>query len=149
MARRQPIRLVLFFTSGVSLQKWDELGMLSREVALYQRLQRLGVEVTFVTYGDAGDRQYNARLPGIRICCNTGGLPRHVYERLLPLLHLRALRRANLFKTNQTEGGAAALASARLHNKPLIARCGYMWSEFMQRRHGPNAAATRRSEATE
>lgn len=147
--RREPIGLVLFFTSGVSLQKWDELGMFAREVALYQRLQRHGVEVTFVTYGDARDLQYGVRLPGIRICCNRWGLPRHVYERLVPLLHLRALRCAHLYKTNQVPGAPAALLSSRLYAKPLIARCGYMWSEFMQRRHGPDATATRRSQAME
>jgi glycosyltransferase involved in cell wall biosynthesis len=144
-----PIRLVLFFTSGVSLRKWDSLGMFDREVALYQRLQRQGVEVTFVTYGDAREQEYRARLPGIRICCNRWGLPSHIYERLIPILHPRALGRAQLYKTNQIPGGPAALASSRLYGKPLIARCGYMWSEFMGRRHGPNAHATFRSQAME
>ena len=47
-------RLVLFFTSGVSLRTWDEVGMFEREVAIYRRLQKHGVELSFVTYGDEG-----------------------------------------------------------------------------------------------
>jgi len=149
MAVKSPIHLVLFFTSGMSLRRWDELGMFDREVALYQRLQRQGVEVTFVTYGDVRDHKYAARLPSIRICCNRWGLPSHIYERLIPILHPRALGRAHLYKTNQVPGAPAALASSRLHGKPLIARCGYMWSEFMQRHHCSSAPATRRSRAIE
>jgi glycosyltransferase involved in cell wall biosynthesis len=147
--RLVPIRLVLFFTGGMSLQRWDRLGMLTREEALYRRLQRQGVEVTFITYGDARERQYAERLPGIRICSNRWSLPRQLYDRLIPLLHLGALRRADVFKTNQLPGAPIALRAARLLSKPLIARCGYMWSEFMQRQHGPGAAVTRRSQAIE
>lgn len=147
--RADSMHLALFFTRGVSLQTWESLGMFGREVALYQRLQAQGVRVTFVTHGDSHDRRFAGRLPGISICCNHWGLPPHVYERLIPLLHARRLRRATLFKTNQIPGGGAALLASHLHARPLIARCGYLWSEFMERRHGADAPATRRSRATE
>ena len=77
--------LALFFTSGVSLQVWDRLGMFDREVALYRRLQQQGIEISFVTYGNHRDLAYRDRLPGIRILCNRWNFPRAIYERLIPV----------------------------------------------------------------
>jgi glycosyltransferase involved in cell wall biosynthesis len=119
--------------------------MFEREVALYRRLQERGAQIGFVTYGGAADLTYADRLPGIRILCNHWGLPERLYEWALPSLHGSHLRRASLFKTNQTNGAEVALRSARLFRKPLIARCGYMWSDFVVRQHGLNSATARRA----
>ncbi|MBW1676054.1 MAG: glycosyltransferase family 4 protein [Deltaproteobacteria bacterium] len=128
------LRLVLFFTRGVALKTWDEVGMFEREVAIYRRLQECGVQVSFVTYGDASDLRYADRFPGICILCNRWGLSPKRYERWLPLLHGWHLWRAGIYKTNQTNGADMALRAARLFRKPLIARCGYMWSSLVRSR---------------
>ena len=128
--------LVLFFTRGVSLRTWDQMGMFEREVAIYRRLQERGVQVSFVTYGDAIDLRYADRIPGICILCNRWGLSPKRYERWLPFLHGRHLWRAGIYKTNQTNGADVALRAARLFRKPLIARCGYMWSSLARSRSG-------------
>src|SRR5829696_8131604 len=95
--------------------------MFDREVALYQRLQERGVQVTFVTYGDSRDLKYTERLPGINILCNRWKkLPHPMYERLLPLLHAPFLRRCDIVKTNQTLGSEPALRSARFWGKPPL-----------------------------
>ena len=52
------VRLVLFFTRGLSLRVWDEIGILSREAALYRRLAPVLRRIAFVTYGD-NDRAYS------------------------------------------------------------------------------------------
>lgn len=131
-----PLRLTLFFTRGVSLKVWDELGILEREVSLYRKLIDRGVQVGFITYGDASDLTYQSRLSGIRIFCNHWNLKKSLYPRLVPLLHWRWLLHSNVFKTNQIDGGEVALRAARLWKKPLIARCGYMWSYFASREFG-------------
>lgn len=127
------MHLVLFFTRGVSLKTWAENGSLEREIALYLRLQQKGIKVSFVTYGDIRDLEYEPQLQGIQILCNRWNLPLQGYEWLLPLLHASALRRADVIKTNQTNGADIALRAANFWRKPLIARCGYMWSEFAER----------------
>ena len=132
------MHLVLFFTRGVSLQTWASVGSLEREIALYLRLGEKGVHVTFITYGGSGDLQYASQHDGIEILCNRWNLPPRWYERLLPFLHARILRSADVIKTNQTNGADVALRAARIWRKPLIARCGYMWSEFAQRRGATN-----------
>jgi glycosyltransferase involved in cell wall biosynthesis len=143
------MHVALFFTRGVSLRTWDEVGMFEREVALYRRLYEWGVDVTFVTHGDGKDLSYSDRIPGIKILCNRHGLSSKAYRMLLPFIHFRDLRRASYFKTNQTDGGELALRAARVVGRPLIARCGYMLSEFQSRKFGVGSRQAIRSLRTE
>lgn len=125
-----PYSVALFFTRGVSLHSWYQAGLFEREVALYRRLQSNGVKVTFITYGDSADLQYEGLLPGITICCNRFGIPDWLYARLINQLHRKHLLAADLIKTNQTIGADVALLAAVRLRKPLISRCGYLLSEF-------------------
>ena len=87
------LKLVVFFTRGISLQIWDQVGMLEREVALYRQLLPHLKGITFLTYGDRSELQYASCLNGIEILCNHWGLPQQLYTRLLPILHWRHLLR--------------------------------------------------------
>jgi glycosyltransferase involved in cell wall biosynthesis len=131
--------LCVFFTKDVSLRTWAETGMLEREIAIYQWLQASGLKVSFVTYGDHTDLTYADQLPGISILSNRWRLSMRQYIRWLPLLHAPHFSRITAVKTNQTNGAEIALRAARFWRKPLIARCGYMWSEFEERRTGANS----------
>lgn len=124
----KPIRLVLFFTEGVSLRVWDEVGTFDREVALYRGLQDKGVEVTFVTYGDRRDLSYAKRLGGIRIICNKWQLPPKYYVRLLPIL-LSSVGRDWIGKSNQTLGANIALEATARKGQKFVARGGYLLSD--------------------
>jgi len=143
------VSLVLFFTQGVSLSAWDRLGAFERETALYRGLQKHGVRISFVTYGDAGDLQYADRIPGIRILCNRWDLPPVHYVRWLALLHGWHLWRADVFKSNQIKGADVAARDARRFRKPLIARCGYVWSRQAVTQGGETGEALTRVKATE
>lgn len=147
------MKLVVFFTRGMSLSLWDSEGLLNRELALYHALARLGVSTTFVTYGGPEDlalaERPNSPLRGMGICCNAGGLPPAQYALAVPELHAGALAACDLIMTNQTNGAEVALAAARRWGKPLVARCGYMWSEFCARRLGPQDPETARAFAVE
>lgn len=143
------MHLALFFTRGMSLSAWDDIGMLEREAALYRRLRQKGADISFVTYGDSRDLQYGERIPGVRILCNRLRLPNAVYTRLLPRLHGRALGQIDVVKTNQTNGADVALRAARLWSKPLIARCGYLHSEFVTREHGADSPEASDAETLE
>ena len=128
-----PIHITLFFTFGASLKTWAETGLLEREIRLYQELmRRYRLQVCFVTYGDASDRNWEAKLKGIKL------FP--VYERLhkphskllkffqsfmIPCILYKEMRHTNLIKTNQIWGGWVAVLSKWLFRKPMLARCGY------------------------
>lgn len=126
------MKLNLFFTEGVSLQTWNEVGMLDRELAIYKALQKRGVEVGFVTYGDKRDLQFEARLPGIALRVNEQGLPIPKYKRALQ----KAPPTGNVFKSNQVAGADTALAAARQAKAKFVARCGYLLAEFQEQRYG-------------
>jgi len=112
-------------------------------------MMRYGARVTFITYGNSKDRHYARRLPGVKICCNYLGLPQHHYERIIPWLHMRSLKNADILKTNQTMGAEIAVAAAKKWKKPLIARSGYQLSYVAEKRYGYMSEAYKQSIKTE
>ena len=126
------MRLVLFFTQGVSLKTWDEVGMFDREVALYRRLQRHGVGISFVTYGDRMEQRYRDSLDGIKLIpLDRASSSRRDLARLL-LKHWPILLRSDVLKTNQIRGSELAVWCKRLLGKKLVVRCGYLHSVFVR-----------------
>lgn len=144
-----PLRLVLFFTRGVSLATWEEVGIIPRETILYHRMAARGVEVTFITHGDRRDLEIARGLPTIRVRCNRWGLPGRLYHRLLPLLNRDVLRGATAIKTQQIPGADLAAEAARRYRRPLIARCGWLWSRNAALEHGPDSPEAERARAAE
>ena len=59
--------LTVFFTFGMSLEGWARAGLLTREIKLYRKLQREGMKVQLVTYGDSKDRQWETELNGMSV----------------------------------------------------------------------------------
>lgn len=123
--------------------------MFEREVALYRRLRANGIHISFVTYGNSSDLAYASRVPGIRVLCNRWALSPAHYERWLSTLHAFSLCRADVFKTNQTDGADVALRIAHRLRKPLIARCGYMWSELVAKQQSSDSYTLSRSRRIE
>ena len=125
----------------MSLKAWDDVGMFDREVALYERLRDKGVSISFVTYGNASDLDYQDRLPEIEILCNRWGLPNRIYEKFLHRFHGNVLKSCDLIKTNQMNGAEVVVRSARRWGKPLIGRMGYLWSDFVARENSASIGA--------
>jgi glycosyltransferase involved in cell wall biosynthesis len=117
------------------------VGMLERELAIYKRLLHRGFEVTFVTYGGEEDLAYSDQMDGIHILCNKTGLPPAVYENSLCSLHRDSLESCNIMKTNQLNGAELALSASRVFGKPLVARCGYIWSRHVALEDGFDSEA--------
>ena len=151
MTRDEPkkTRLVLFFTENVSLEQWERSGLLDREVAIYQHLQKSGFQVTFFTYGRRPDLAFADRLDGIQVLCNRWNLPSSIYKKLMFWLHRRELRQCDIIKTNQISGANWALAAASRWQKPLIARFGFMHSDFVRQQRGTKSTAYQRAQELE
>jgi glycosyltransferase involved in cell wall biosynthesis len=122
------VKLVVFFTRGMSLDGWRRAGILERELALYREIARRTDGVQFVTYGGTEDMRLASSLGGIEVLSNRWGLSSNIYSLLAPLLHHRAIRRASVVKTNQLNGAWAGVLAKRWWRKPLIVRCGFLWS---------------------
>ena len=126
--------------------------MFDREIALYKKYQEKGIKISFVTYGDESELEFSHRIPGIEILYNKWrkwGLNSRTYAALIPLLHASSLRKVDVVKTNQMLGADIALKAAKMWNKPLIARCGYMFSDHVSHQFGDrssNASKARKLE---
>lgn len=129
--------LTLFFTEGVSLQTWDSVGMLPREIALYAELGKRGVRVQFVTYGNRSDLALAEKLGGIEVTSNVWNLPKDFYRWSLESFPPKG----DIFKSNQVSGSDIALAAARKKKARFVARCGYLLSEFQAKKHGVDSPA--------
>ncbi len=115
--------------------------MLEREIAIYKRLLQRDFQVSFVTYGGPADLAYSDRMQGIGILCNETNLPPAAYENSLCSLHGDTLSQCHVIKTNQIYGADLALRACQVFQKPLVARCGYMWSQNAARERGFNSEA--------
>ena len=124
----------LFFTRGLSLEKWDQIGMFEREVALYRLTAVSFGTVYFFTYGGKKDLSYASRLPSnVVIVPKPAHIPVMLYSLILPFIHARTLRRVSILKTNQMDGSWAAVIAKNLYGGKLIVRCGYEWLQFIER----------------
>lgn len=130
------MRLVVFFSRGMSLERWRQAGIFDRELALYRGLLPHLEHLAFVTYGGAEDLRLAVEIPGVEILPNRWGLPANLYSLIAPCLHRRLLSRATLFKTNQINGAWCAVIAKRLFRKKLVVRCGFLWSDFVSRLQG-------------
>ena len=144
--------LGVFFTRGVSLKQWVELGLFDREVLIYHEHLRNGLfdGIEWFTYG-SGDAAMAAQLvldgrlsPSIKVVPQphwfrylgrSGSL---IYMLLMPFLAWKRLRRCHVLKTNQMDGAIAALVAARLLRRPLFVRTGYTHSLFVNQIHASN-----------
>lgn len=128
------MKLVLFFTFGVSAKQWSKQGLLDREKILYEQLLKSGAvdKICWITYGTA-DKEIEKELEqGIEIIPMPGifnsRIGMYLYSFLIPLIHYGSLKEMDILKTNQMSGSWAAVLTRGLHKKKLIVRTGYTLS---------------------
>ena len=126
------IHLVLFLSRATSLERWNQLGILDREIKYYRELSNHLGGLSLVTCGGQEDLQYRSQLGNMELLYNKWGLPANIYSILSVFLHWPVLKTADVFKTNQLDGSWSAVLAGMLHHKPVIVRAGYLWSQFFQ-----------------
>lgn len=136
--------LALFFTFNVSLKTWYDVGMIDREVALYNELGKYLKHIYFFTFGGKEDLLFKNYLseniaiipvPFIRSSRPSKWLSRFMlaYSLLLPFIHYKILKNVDILKTNQMYGSWTAVIAKIPFRKKLIVRTGYTWSLFFER----------------
>jgi glycosyltransferase involved in cell wall biosynthesis len=137
--------LALFFTRGISLQTWEETGLLEREKLIYHSHLECGNlnQVIWITYGAsdsliAENLKNQGRLHNSIIVCPMPKffnffLGSWLYSFLLPLIHFKSINNSQILKTNQIDGSWAAVISKWIFNKPLIIRTGFTQSIFFKK----------------
>ena len=138
MGKLQGKTLALFFTARVSLKKWHEIGMIDREVALYNELAKDFKRIYFFTYGVEDLRFASYLAHNIKIIPKTWAMGDLLYSLLMPFIHWRVLRDADILKTNQMFGAWSAVIAKLIYRKRLIVRTGNILSIQFAKRN-PNS----------
>lgn len=126
------MKLALFFTEGMSLKIWHELGVLQRDSLLYEKLCAAGHDVYFISYGRADDADYLPPHSPIKLLTRPQGMGLREYSWGLHRVHRDILKNVDVIKSHQVKGARyASYAKLRLGYKPYIARCGYLQSVFL------------------
>ncbi|MFH0910135.1 MAG: glycosyltransferase family 4 protein [Planctomycetota bacterium] len=133
----KPLRIVLFFTRGASLQDWRDTGTLQRDLLLYERLAEEGHAISLITYGNEEDREILPATSPIRVLTKPPGISDNVYARRIHKIHRKALEKTDLIKSHQVKGAASAAFAAWRLKKPYLARCGYLPSVFAREEARP------------
>ena len=121
--------LALFFTAGVSLKTWHDIGSIDREVALYNELSKYFKHIYFFTYGGIEDLKFKSYLAD-----NIAIIPKKcvsidlLYSFMISLIHRKILKDIDLLKTNQMWGAWSAILTKLFYKKKIVVRTGYMLS---------------------
>ena len=137
------MNVTLFFTYGISVNDWNNTGLISREIAIYERMySKNGVEFNFITYGDENDLN-KINVKGIKVYpiytrmkYSKNRYVRIVKSLAIPFIFRDILGTSSIFKTNQLKGSWVAILSKIIFRKSLIIRTGYdalKWSKFEKR----------------
>ncbi len=137
------MKLFVFFTYGVSLKKWHETGILSREISLYTGLVENGVKVTFVTYGDSKEKDYIKKYRGVEVIPIYSIIKRNSnkYLRLIksfffvPFILLPYIKDADIIKSKQIFGSWVPAILSKILGKPYLLRTGYDYMHFFSKSH--------------
>jgi len=127
MNKNKQLNIVLLFSLGIPLKLWEESGLAAREKTYYERFIKEGHSVSMLTYGKQ-DLEYQRNWSPIRILPWLGRLNHFVvYACLAPFYHYKAFKKANIVKSNQSQGALVG-AIAKLVNWKLkfVLRCGWV-----------------------
>jgi len=122
-------KLALFFSYRVSLELWQNRGMLTRELKLYRELGKYFAKIYFITYG-RNDFKFADELRkfSIEVLYKKSKLPNILYSLLSAVYYRRELRECDYYKTNQMSGSWSAVVAKWLFKKILIVRMGFSLS---------------------
>ena len=126
------MNLLVLMTFDVSLVLWDQIGIIDRELAPYQKMSERGVGVTLVTFGCEDDLLYEKKYPFLTIVpvYKLATRPkkrilRMLFSLVIPYKYRKTFRSASVWKTNQLYGGWVLLVARFFFKKPIVVRCGY------------------------
>jgi glycosyltransferase involved in cell wall biosynthesis len=127
------VNIVIFLSYGISMKKWHDLAIISRELKLYRELStKYNISFTFITYGDKSDLQFSDMVPNCKILpiytlvrYSNYKLIRFLKSIYIPLLIKNKIPIDAIFKTNQMWGSWVAVITKFVSNRPLLLRCGF------------------------
>lgn len=136
MAYLKDKQIALFFSYKVSLNIWEDLGIISRESRIWSLFSKNFLQSDFITYGNENEKTLiKEYFPGVTLLNNKWHLNPFIYSILLPLFYRKELKNIDIYKVNQLSGALPAVISKILYKKKLIVRCGFQLSQFFKKQN--------------
>lgn len=128
------MKLYVFFTHNTSLSDWFLNGSLDRELNYYEKLQKKGFKIFFITYG-VNDNQFlkkNSPIKVISIFNKKSNFKiLNFFKSFLFIWKFSKFNKGNIIiKSNQMKGSWLPLLISKIYNKKMILRCGYEYYRF-------------------
>jgi len=129
--------LLLLMTPGMSLEKWDSVGQLSREINYYEELsKKSGLKLVIFSYG-RHDSKYD--LPGIVVLTMPAWIPlkipyraqNFIYDISSLVIYRKFFKHIRICKTNQFSAASFGVLLKLIFRIPLVVRMGYYYSHFL------------------
>ena len=132
------MHVILVFTYGISIKEWDNLGILSREVEIYKKMNKEhNVRFTFLTFGNHEDENYIHLINDLTIIPIYKYINKsktslfNFFKTLLGVKKLiNLIEKPTIIKTNQLNGSWVAMMLKLYTKSPLYIRTGYNLFEF-------------------
>lgn len=128
MEKKRPT-LAVFFSKGTSIATWRKVGILDRRKDIYAIYAPFFKEILFVSYGKTDSSE--SLGPNTTILGNNHRLRQSLYSLVNPFLHWRSLRQADVLMTLQMSASVSACLAKPFLRKPLVIRCGYIYSDHI------------------
>lgn len=130
--------LAILFTRGISFSVWEKIGILDREIKIYQDLSKEFKSIVFFSYGIDETKKYSRHFPSnVSIISRPKRIPKILYSIFLPFLHKSIWGKVSIVKTNQMDGSYTAVIVKKLYGAKLVLRMGYEWLDYLRKEKRP------------
>ena len=131
------MKLLLLMTTGMSLKRWDELGQLSRELAIYQRLGEEIGHIYIYSYGK-NEEKYCLDYSHISVLSKFNFIPQweffpgrvlkylnYLYNFFSIIFRAKLFKKIDIIKTNQFIGSGFGSIIKNIFKCRLFIRMGF------------------------
>jgi len=123
------INLLVLFSFGKSLLDWEKKGLLEREISIYKRFSKKGVNIGFLSYGNNSDLKLIKKENNFNVFPIRSHIKGKVFPVISPLLMVlvnkKYFRNFDIIKSNQMTGSSFLWFIKYFYHKRVILRCGY------------------------
>ena len=127
------MKIIVFMTYGISMKKWEKIGILHRELRPYKIIaEKKKIKFIFVTYGAGDDYQFSSIVPNSKIIPLYDQIKyskwktiRFLSSFIAPYRLKKDIYKDAIIKTNQIWGNWVPILAKYVWKAPLIVRCGY------------------------
>ena len=123
--------MMLLFSFGMTLKTWARQGLIERENRYYAYFKKHDTGVSFLTYGET-DLDFQPMLSSVQVLPKKYFSHPLVYALFAPLVHWKAFRKTNIFKSNQSQGALVGFLGKLVSPRSkFIVRCGWVRTREM------------------